>query len=417
MLGQRRRPPSALSQSGSPPSATGSAGTTESPWCRLSAALTWYSPSTASREQVQKTSDPPGFSSVERVVQKAHLQARELFGLPPDFHEGQVGVTADRSGRRAGRIEQDGVVASVMLQRVADDDLGRQARPREVLAQTVEAAVRQRRAPRHPPLLPPVAGSCRPAPRTCREREGRAHSPRSRTGSAAAASCTHHAPSAKPGRAETWPASVKRRLPVGSFSAPGMVQVGVARRDVERRARLVRRLDGAQRRLAHGFADGARDPARQAAAAHVRPRSRGATFRDAAQNRVHQARDARGLCAAGLRQGDGGVHHAMSVFARHQELRRAEAQDHPHAGAGRALDETGDHLVERSHVPRTVCTSRVARAASAGSRPGSGPRWDSIRLCTTTCVSARNAARRGAMLRSVSVRRGCARGTAPPGPL
>jgi hypothetical protein len=81
------RLPSRDRRQGSP----GSAGTTESPSCRLSAALTWYSPSTASREQVQKTSRPPGFSSVSAWSRRRICNRVSASVSRPDFTKGRSG--------------------------------------------------------------------------------------------------------------------------------------------------------------------------------------------------------------------------------------------------------------------------------------------------------------------------------------
>jgi hypothetical protein len=106
----------------------------------------------------------------------------------------------------------------------------------------------------------------------------------------------------------------------------------------------------------------------------------------------------------------------MRVAARHQEFRRAEAQDHPHGRRG-ALDETGDDLVERSHVPQDRLHqprgARGFRRIEAGFGPEMGQHplvHDNLRQRAQRCATRRDAA--------VGVRApGCARGTAPPGPL
>ena len=79
-------------------------------------------------------------------------------------------------------------------------------------------------------------------------------SPSRVAGSAAAASCTHHAPSVKPGRAETAPACTRRRLPPGSRTAASPLPAGPHRRrfhrQVERRLRQMGLGDRTGRSLA-----------------------------------------------------------------------------------------------------------------------------------------------------------------------
>ena len=110
-------------------------------------------------------------------------------------------MAADGAGRRARRVEQDGIErAALPFQRVGGDGLGLERQPRQIFAQAIEprrraidrgdARAGQRRAAR----------SCRPAPRTDRATLRPRTSPSRRAGSEAAASCTHQAPSVKPGQ-------------------------------------------------------------------------------------------------------------------------------------------------------------------------------------------------------------------------
>ena len=67
----------------------------------------------------------------------------------------------------------------------------------------------------------PASASCAVLPPGAAQRSATAlpsMSPNSRTGNAAAASCTHHWPSAKPGSIVTEPCSSVRTVPVGSVS-------------------------------------------------------------------------------------------------------------------------------------------------------------------------------------------------------
>jgi hypothetical protein len=199
-----------------------------------------------------------------------------------------------------------------MLQRIGDDDLGAQARPREVFAQTVEAGVR--RIERHHiraraascSVLPPGAAhmSSTRRPRT---------SPSRRTGRRLRRPAPTRRPRQNREGTRPGPHRTSAGFPVGSFSAPGNRQVAVARRQssgapISCAASMARSV-GSPTDLRTG-------PAIQpAAAAGMFGPDSVPTFGDAAQNGVHQARGARGLCAAGLGQRDGRVHHAMGVLA------------------------------------------------------------------------------------------------------
>ena len=68
----------------------------------------------------------------------------------------------------------------------------------------------------------PAAQSCIVLPPGAAQRSATrlpAMSPSRRTGKVAAASCTHHAPSAKPGSSAMWPPPLRRSVPVGRTSA------------------------------------------------------------------------------------------------------------------------------------------------------------------------------------------------------
>jgi hypothetical protein len=260
-----------------------------------------------------------------------------------------------------------------------------------------------RPAPRPPHLLQPIATSCRPALHTCPAREGRAHSPAfGRAGlqprPAPTTPLRQNRGGTRPG-----PDRTNAGFPWAAFrrpATPGHRLAGSRRAVLRPRGRLRWRAASARQPICAS----ARRSSRQALRCVIGPERR-PRLGDAAQNGVHQPRGARGLCAAGLGQRDRGVHHAMSLFAGDQGARPP-----PAAGSCApcwrrlAFDEGCDDRGRAVPcVCRTVCTSRAARAASAGSRPGSGLRWVSMRLCITTWVSAFSAARRGAMLRSVAM--------------
>ena len=113
-------------------------------------------------------------------------------------------MTAERAGRRAGRVEQDRVElaapASISARRL------RPARLPDACARDFRAVVpddfptRRARSPGGPP--PPAASSCRRAPRRGRARRFASAGIR-RAGSEAARSWTHHRPSPKPASAAT----------------------------------------------------------------------------------------------------------------------------------------------------------------------------------------------------------------------
>ena len=104
-------------------------------------------------------------------------------------------MPADRSGGRAGRIEQHGVERpSLPFRDVGRDDFGVQTEPREIVAQPREpagGAVDRRDAGAGMRELRGLAAGRGAEIGDLRTRT----SPSSRAGSAAAASCTHHSPS------------------------------------------------------------------------------------------------------------------------------------------------------------------------------------------------------------------------------
>ena len=119
-------------------------------------------------------------------------------------------------------------------------------------------------------------------------------SPSKRTGKAAASSCTHQAPSSKPGNSATLPASSKRSVPVGSNLAPSFAaQFGGVigfHRDVERRLAQLPGDDIARFRLAPAIDQDGPEPGGRVGARGV---DRGEHFlavaRHAAQHGVDQA--------------------------------------------------------------------------------------------------------------------------------
>ena len=141
--------------------------------------------------------DAAWLGQLDRLRDEPPLQSRERGDVGLALEPGDIGVAADGAGRRAGRIEQDGVERlGLPLRHVGGDGFGR----RDAGGPGSAAAVRAgpvRGRPRRPGRRRRRVGrSCRPgaAQRSATARPRT--SPRSFAGSAAAASCTHQAPSA-----------------------------------------------------------------------------------------------------------------------------------------------------------------------------------------------------------------------------
>ena len=165
---------------------------------------------------------PAGFKQCDRLLQQPLLQRgqRADIGFLPQ--PGHVGMAADGAGRGAGRIDQDAVGASPSpchsAASVSRFRLQRQ--PRQIFAQ-----------PRHAGRRAVDRGDARAGLRQLRGlAAGRgaeigdglpSMSPNRRAGSAAAASCTHHCPSEKPGSIVTEPCSKVRTVPVAASRRAG----------------------------------------------------------------------------------------------------------------------------------------------------------------------------------------------------
>ena len=205
MSGQRRRPPSALAQSASPPIETGSDRNDRQPLVALERCLDLkLALDRQQRNRCRRPAAHPGFRRLSAWSRRCICSRVRASGLANRFHEGKVGVAPDRSRRGAGRVREGSRRSGPGAPARSPTTMrAGKAGPREVLSQPVEAPCRRHRAPRPPPPQRPVAASCHPVLRNMSSTRRPPTSPRSFTGRAAAASCTHHAPSAKPGRAET----------------------------------------------------------------------------------------------------------------------------------------------------------------------------------------------------------------------
>ena len=194
--GRVRRSPCGVTNSAMPAISAGSMGLRRMRGSRSSAAAIRSSPSSGSSEQVQKTSVPPGRVKPDRALEQARLEGGKLGNVGLGLAPGNVGMAADRAGRGAGRVQKDGVErARLPGLDIGDDQCRGKIDAPQIVAQPrhagVEAIDRGHLGPgkRKLSVLPPGA-----AQRSATERPRM--SPSRRTGSAAAASCTHQAPSA-----------------------------------------------------------------------------------------------------------------------------------------------------------------------------------------------------------------------------
>ena len=162
----------------------------------------------------------PGFSrSAARTSRRSCVSVSRPTSSS-SFSQAMSGWRRKRAGARAGRVEQDGVEGGVgdPFAGIGRDQLGRQAGAGEVLAHPHHAAGRDVDGGD----LGAGGGELQGLAARCGAEIGDAAcptmSPSRRAGSVAAASCTHHAPSAKPGNSVTLPPPSRRIVPVGSTS-------------------------------------------------------------------------------------------------------------------------------------------------------------------------------------------------------
>ncbi len=81
-----------------------------------------------------------GLRQTRRRLEQPCLEGDELVAVLRRFRPGDVGVAADGPGGAAGRVEQHGVEGlRLPLRRIDGDDVGRQAEPLEIGAQTAQA--------------------------------------------------------------------------------------------------------------------------------------------------------------------------------------------------------------------------------------------------------------------------------------
>ena len=142
----------------------------------------------------------------------------------------------------------------------------------------------------------PAATSCAVLPPGAAHRSATrkpATLPRSRAGIEAAASCTHHAPSSKPGSAVTAPCTMVRTEPVGSTRPSSFAaQVRGIRfhRQIERRLAAIGGGNGVRGRLAVGLDPARHQPWRRIEHRRIERRDPLLAFaRDPPQHRVDQA--------------------------------------------------------------------------------------------------------------------------------
>ena len=129
--------------------------------------------------------------------EKPRLQQDELgdIALTPEI--GQFRMAPDRAGRRARRIEEDGVEAAFWFpnQRIRHHEIGSEPKPGEIALEHTQArgrAIERRDLRTGCGKLRRLAAGCGAEI----EHRAAATSPSSFTGNAAAWSCTHQAPSA-----------------------------------------------------------------------------------------------------------------------------------------------------------------------------------------------------------------------------
>ena len=181
------------------------------------------SPSTRVERAVGEDDAAAGLHQRRGCRQHPALQRRQLVDVGRRFRPRHVGMPAHRAGRGAGRIEQDRVeeFRRFVGQEIGLHEVAPQAAAGRDSGQAGSAGCSD----------VSIAVTCAPASTSCAVLPpGAAHrsatrlpamSPEQARRQAAAASCTHHSPSAKPGRSETCAASFSTRTePVGSTMPP-----------------------------------------------------------------------------------------------------------------------------------------------------------------------------------------------------
>ena len=239
-----------------------------------------------------------------------------------------------------------------------------------------------------------------------------AMSPNSRAGNAAAASCTHHCPSAKPGSMVTDPCSSVRTVPVGSVSPCSRV-AHCAASDFTVRSSDGSWLSAIAISPGGGFAV-MRGPARHQPWRHVQRLrldlvdQRLALARAAAQHRVDEAGIFRGAPVR-LHQPHRQIDRGMIGHVHPEDLRRADQQRALRArrvGRNAAVEQPRQHMAQRSQPPqngRHQPPHQRAVAVGQGFQSGMGAgasSWSSRvrRLCSTPSrmsAAIRRAARPG----------------------
>ena len=235
-----RRSPSAVTQLGEPPTSSGRIGRRRSRGSRASRSRT-TSIAFLRLERagaVDEGAARPG--QLDRAREQPALQGGERGDVGLALEPGNVGMAADGAGRRAGRIEQHRVErARLPLRDVGRDGLGRRARGGRDSAAAARAAPAARSTA---VTRAPAAASCAVLPPGAAHRSATVRprtSPSSRAGSAAAASCTHQAPSAI-ARQLRRPAHARSRAPSrsaarGRRAARPSAPASLLDREVERR--------------------------------------------------------------------------------------------------------------------------------------------------------------------------------------
>ena len=225
-----------------------------------------------------------------------------------------------------------------------------------------------------------------------------ATSPNSRAGNAAAASCTHHWPSVKPGSIVTEPCSSVRTVPVGSVSPCRRVAhcAGIGLHgDVERRLVADRDRDVARDALAVMG-----DPARQQPRRNIeRLRldlvdQRLALARAAAQHRVDEAGIFRGAPVR-LHQPHRQIDRGMIGHIHPENLRGADQQRALRArrvGRNAAIEQPRQHMAERAEPPQDRRHQPPhQRAVAIGQRLQSGMGGGAVELFVERAVLVQHA--------------------------
>ena len=302
-------------------------------------------------------------------------------------------VAADRAGGRAGRVEQDGVegllveLLGASTARVSAESLSRArfSSAAEPLRRTVDRQRPRRPAAASCAVLPPGA-----AQRSAMRSPGLGRS--RRAGKAAAASCTHQAPSSIAGQvADRRRARRSRTLPVGSRTPPS--------RSAQPAAILLhRQVDGGGRamRLGDGGGDVGAVLARSSGpASQSGVSSKGSALRedrialpgDAAQHGVDEAARMPSVRSS-LREPHGGVDGGMVGHVEEQDLRRADGEE-AQAGARPRLA-----LVERARAGRCRMVPRRRKVTTAMARASASSRGDRVSARRQARPSRRRAATR-----------------------